>query len=145
MEKTVFKNVTKEKLYDITLESANSKDKEIYIFEKWNMWDLVWYEDAEKLRKVFLKNNIKVKQITNEENLISFSDNKEFIEEVMSMRYVPQNKFFIDYEILIFDDIVAVYDTKELLVIKNERYARIQKSVFMNYRNNWKEISIDKK
>ncbi|MDD3301912.1 MAG: hypothetical protein PHN31_00010 [Candidatus Gracilibacteria bacterium] len=145
MEKTVFKNVTKQKLYDITLESANSKDKEIYIFEKGNMGDLVGYEDAEKLRKVFLKNNIKVKQITNEENLISFSDNKEFIEEVMSMRYVPQNKFFIDYEILIFDDIVAVYDTKELLVIKNERYARIQKSVFMNYRNNGKEISIDKK
>ncbi len=132
MEKTIFKPTTKEDLYQITLLSANAKDKEIFIFEKGNLSDLIPKEKAEELRKKFLVNKVKVKQITNHYNLKEFSRNNDFIDMIMSFRYVPKNIFDIRYEILIFDNIVAIYDEKEMLIIKNKIFAKNQKQLFLS-------------
>jgi len=87
------------------------------------------------LRQEFLKNQIQVKQITNHYNLKEFSKNNEFIDNVMLFRYVPQNIFHIKYEILIFDDIVAIYDENEILIIENKTYAENQKQLFLAIRD----------
>lgn len=131
MKKTTFKPVTKKELYEITLLSANAKSKNVFIFEKGSLSDLFSKEEAEKLRKEFLKNKIQVKQITNHYDLKEFSKNNDFIDTVMLFRYVPKNIFHIKYEILIFDEIVAIYDEKEILIIENSIYAENQRELFL--------------
>jgi hypothetical protein len=125
------KKATAEELYDISLESANAKSKELFIFEKGSMSDLIGVERAEILRKAFFKNKIKVKQITNIPTLPKFTENDEFVNQNMIFRYVPKNIFSIDKEILIFDDIVAIYNTQELLIIRDKTFAKNQKQLFI--------------
>lgn len=127
-----FKPVTKEKLYEITLLSANAKSKELYIFEKGSLEELFSKEESENIRKIFLKNKISVKQITNDEHLKKFSQNKEFVNTLMSFRYVPKNIFNIQYEILIFDNIIVIYNDIEFFIIENKSYAENQKQLFLS-------------
>ena len=131
MKKTILRPVTKKELYEITLFSANAKSKEVFIFEKGSLSDLFLKKEAEELRREFLKNKIKVKQITNSYNLKEFSKNNDFINTVMLFRYVPKNIFHIKYEILIFDNIVAIYNEKEILIIENSIYAENQRELFL--------------
>ena len=134
---TKFQKITKQDLFNITLLSAQAESKEVYIFEKWSLTDLVWEKKAEILRKEFLKNNIIVKQICNNPILPEFSINEQFINEVMSFRYVPKEIFDTEYEVCIFDDTVAIYSSEEMLVIKNKKYSRIQKKLFLNIWAQW--------
>jgi hypothetical protein len=50
----------------------------------------------------------------------------------MSFRYVPKCIFHIRYEILIFDNIVAIYDEKEILINENSRFADNQRQLFLS-------------
>ncbi|MFH1838037.1 MAG: hypothetical protein ABH808_00860 [Candidatus Kuenenbacteria bacterium] len=117
-------------LYKISLKSSMAKDKEVFIFEKGEMADLFGKIKAEKIRKNFLKNNIKVKQITNIPVLPKFTENDAFVNKVMTFRYVPKNIFSIENEILIFDNIVAIYNQKELLIIEDKKFTNNQKQLF---------------
>lgn len=123
---------TPKDLYRVSLESARAKEKEIFIFELESLSDLFDEKLAEDLRKEFLKNNIKIKQITNIPALPKFTENNEFVNELMTFRYVPKDIFSIDKEIVIFDDTVAIYTPKELLVIKDKVFANNQKQLFMS-------------
>ncbi|MFH1457077.1 MAG: hypothetical protein ABIF17_03100 [Patescibacteria group bacterium] len=58
-------NANENDLYEISLKSSKAKGREVLIFEKGEMSDLFDKTKAKKIRKNFLKNNIKVKQITN--------------------------------------------------------------------------------
>lgn len=134
---------TKDDLYELQLLSANAKTKELYIFEKWNLNDIIWEKKAEELRKIFLKNNIKTKQITNSNKLPKFSKNDTFINKLMQFRYVPKDVFETKYEILIFDDIVAIYDSKKLLIIEDAKNAYMQKQLFENVWEQWQLANLD--
>ncbi|MPM55683.1 hypothetical protein SDC9_102480 [bioreactor metagenome] len=137
---TLVKNKVLEKaaikdLYEISLLSARSKEKQIYIYEISNLSDIIGFEKAEILRKEFLKNKIKVKQITNNPVVPKFTDNDDFLRKLMDFRYVPKDIFEIKDEILIFDDVVAIYNTEpkiKLLIIKNKDFAKNQKQLFIN-------------
>lgn len=123
-------------LYNISMSSAKTKDKELLIYEKGKLSDVVGKKRAEKIRQVFLKNKIQVKQITNNPNLPKFSENDEFINKCMSFRFIPKNVLNIENETLIFDDIVAVYRlgkiNHELAIIKDKALANNQKQLFIN-------------
>jgi len=122
-------------LYEISLLSAKSKEKQIYIYEISNLSDIIGFKKAEILREEFLKNKIKVKQITNNPVVPKFTKNDDFFNKLMDFRYVPKNIFEIKDEILIFDDVVAIYNTEpkiKLLVIKNKNFAKNQKQLFIN-------------
>ena len=127
---STIKPVTQQYLYDITLKSSNSKDKEIFIFEKTDMSDLFDKQKAETLRKNFLNNNIKFNQITNTQSVAKFTSNKEFVNLLMNFRYVPKDIYTIDDEILIFDNTVAIYNSERLLIIEDESFAKSQKQLF---------------
>ncbi len=129
---TNLRKSSKNDLYEITLKSSKAKEKEIYIYEKGEMSDLFDRQKAEKIRKSFLKNKVKVKQITNIPTLPKFTEIDEFTNKLMTFRYVPKDIFSIDNEILIFDDIVAIYNTKEILVIKDKKFADNQKQLFIS-------------
>lgn len=135
MMKYGFKKATVEDLYQITLLSSKSKEKQIYIYEITDLSEVVGFEKAEVLRKEFLRNKIRVKQVTNMPVLPKFTENNEFVNGLMEFRYVPKDIFKIHDEILIFDDVVAVYNTKpefKLFVIKDKKFANNQKQLFMN-------------
>jgi len=125
-----------QKLFDISMQSANSKEKRVFIFEIDDLWKFFSQQQSEEIRQEFLKNDIQVQQITNMSNLEQFSENSEFINSVMQFRYVPESIFNIQKEILIFDDIVAIYDNDELMILQDEKFAQAQKQFFKNI---WKE------
>lgn len=146
MKKYELQKVVADDLYDISLMSARAKEKQIYIYEISDLSKIVGMEKAEILRSEFLKNNIQVKQITNNPILPKFTENDEFVDKSMSFRYVPKNIFEIKDEILIFDDMVAIYNTKpdiKLLVIKNKDFAENQKELFLELWNNSKKITVN--
>lgn len=146
MKKYQLEKATINELYEISLLSARSREKQIFIYEISNLSDMVGFERAEKLRLEFLKNKIKVKQITNIPVLPKFTDNNEFVDNLMDFRYVSKNIFKIKDEILIFDDCVAVYRVKpeiELLVIKDKDFAKNQKELFLELWDNSKKIIIN--
>lgn len=119
-------------LYEISLRSSMALEHEVYIFEKGNMSDLFDKDRAEEIRSNFIKNNIKVKQITNIPTLPKFTNSDEFVNKVMSFRYVPKDIFTIENEVLIFDNTVAIYNQKELLIIEDQHFANNQKQLFMS-------------
>lgn len=118
-------------LYEISLKSSLAKNKDVYIFEKGEMGDLFDKGKAEKIRNNFLKNNIKVKQITNTPKLPKFTDSNEFVNKVMTFRHIPKDIFSIENEILIFDDTIAIYNEKELLIIEDKIFASNQRQLFL--------------
>ncbi len=139
---TSFSATSIKDLYNITLASANAQSKQVYLFEQWDLSDLIGLEKAEKLRSVFLENQINIKQITNNPNVWKFSSNDAFINTLMSFRYVPKEIFETVYEVCIFDDTVAIYNKKEFLVIENSAYANTQKKLFMSIWEQWESPSL---
>jgi len=135
--------VSKDELYELQLLSANAKSKKLYIFEKWSLNDIIWEEKAEELRKIFLKNNIKTKQITNISKLPEFSKDNDFVNKLIHFRYIPKEIFEIKYEMLIFDNIVAIYDSKKLLIIEDNKIANMQKQLFKNIWEQWQIPNLD--
>lgn len=132
-----------EDLYNLSLESSKSKDKEVFIFEKGSMDDFLPKDKSEEIKLIFLNNNIKVKQITNIPVLPKFTDNVDFINKVMLFRYVSKDIFLIENEILIFDNIVAIYNEKELLVIEDQKFSNTQKQLFMNILDQWQSPALN--
>ncbi|MCK5332485.1 hypothetical protein KAJ41_01315 [Candidatus Parcubacteria bacterium] len=126
------KKATNSDLYQISLKSSMAKSGEVFIFEKGSLSDLFEDTKAEKLRKSFLKNKINVKQITNIPTLPKFSDNDEFVNKVMTFRYIQKDIFSIENEILIFDETIAIYNKDELLIIEDKKFANNQKQLFMS-------------
>lgn len=137
MKKTIFNKCWKKDLYNITLLSAYAKNKKVYIFEKWDMSDFLSIEESEFLRQKFLDNNIIVKQITNNYKFNKFTKNSKFINNVMQFRYISKDIFKINYEILIFDNITAIYNKKEILIIENNLYTENQKQLFFAIWEQW--------
>jgi len=128
-------DATVEDIYEISLKSAKAREKKIFIYEKSDLSKIIGNEKAEELRKLFLKNGITVKQITNVPLIPSFSKNDEFVNNCMFFRYLPKETYTIDNEMLIFDDTVAFYNIEpkiELTIIKDKKFAENQKQLFMN-------------
>jgi hypothetical protein len=129
---SILKNTTPQDLYEISLKSSNCKDKEIFIFEKGDMNDLMDTQKVELIRQNFLKNKIKIKQITNSTLLKKFTDDINFLNNLMLFRYIPEEIFSIENEILIFDNTVAIYNSKKMLIIEDESFVKNQKQLFMS-------------
>lgn len=137
MAPAIFQPLDKQKIYDITLKSTQAKEKIVYIYEQWDLSDFIWWDDSEKMRDLFLKNNITVHQLSNTYDIESFSENQAFVDNVMKFRYITKEVYQIDYEILIFDDVVAIYNKKEMMIIESEKYANNQKQLFSLVWEQW--------
>ena len=117
-------------LFDLSLRSANANSKVVYLYEIDSLSELISLDKAELIRQEFLRNGVKVKQITNKPVLPKFSANTEFTDRCMLFRYVPKSIYDITREVLIFDNTVAIYylegDEVKLLIIEDEAYAKTQ-------------------
>ena len=95
-------------IYDVNMRSAGSYGG-ICICELGTLDELIGMEKAEIIRKKLLKNNVKTKQLTNRKALKEWTAVNGFVSETMEIRYISPHFFAISYEILIFDDTVAIY------------------------------------
>jgi hypothetical protein len=130
---------TLDELFEISLESSRSKEGVVRIFEQSDLSRIIGNDRAEVVRRSFLDHKTKVQQIINNPEMPPFTDNDHFVHECMMFRYVPQEVYQIGHEVLMFDDVVAIYNIEpevRLLVIRDAAYARNQKQLFSTL---WRE------
>jgi hypothetical protein len=127
------KDPTLRKIKDVTLRSAHSKEKVVRIYELSDMNSVIQNEkESEVLRSAFLQNKVQIKQMTNFDKIMNFTKNSEFIDTCMSFRFIPPSSLTITDEILLFDDIVAIYNPSQskYIEIKDQAFANMQKELF---------------
>ena len=93
-----FQKATSEILYEISLLSTQAKSKRVCIIELNDMGDLFDTSQVESIRQEFLKNEVTVREITNNSNIEQFTENSDFVNKVMSFRYIPKDVFPIKKE-----------------------------------------------
>lgn len=121
-----------EGLLQITLNSLKAKDG-IYIYEISSMNEFIKEEIAEEIRREFVKRKIKIKQLTNHAFLEPWTKVDELIEKYQNIRYIDPKKFEIKTEILIYNDVVAIYDFRDETLgveIYNSKLAEMHKQIF---------------
>lgn len=135
--------IKEKEIFDISIRSANAQEKKVYIFELGQMWDFLSIKESEKIRQTFLGNWVHVQQITNDSTIPEFSENSDFVNTLMKFRFIPTDIFSIKKEILIFDDIVAIYNHEEILIIEDIDFAHAQKQLFENIWKEWISPKVD--
>ncbi len=100
---------SRQDIIDINRRSADSKTG-ISIIELSMLDSLMDKVTAEDIRQNIISKRVPVKQLTNFSEI--YSDWTKFskeMQQLMQIRYIPKEVFSIENEILIFDDIVAMY------------------------------------
>lgn len=121
-----------EGLRQVTFNSLRAKDG-IYIYEISSMNEFIKKDFAEEIRRQFVENQIHIKQLTNLVFLDKWTNVEELVEKYWEARYIDPKKFEIKTEILIYNEVVALYDFKEEIFcaeIYNQNLARMQKQLF---------------
>lgn len=111
-----------------------TKAKGIFrIYEIKHMNAFLNREFAEKVRKTFADNNIKVQQLTNLRKFEEYTEISEHVED-WSVRYIDPKVINIKFEIAIYNDVYVMYEyTGEdvfIAEIYNKTLAKMQKQIF---------------
>src|SRR3989344_1109051 len=126
-----------EDIIEINHRSAFTKNP-IRIIELSSLSDIIPQDTAEKIRRTFLKNKIKIMQLTNHRVLEPWTKVKGFVEKCLNIRYVSEEILPIHAEVLIFDNVVAIYQLEpciSITIINHAAFATQQKALFDNF---WK-------
>jgi hypothetical protein len=96
-------------------------------------------ETAENIRQDIIAKNIPVRQLTNLSEIYSnWTQFSRELQELMQIRYIKKEVFDIQNEILIFDNIVAMYRVEpdiSYIEIEDASYADMMRSFFDNLWN----------
>ena len=117
-------------IFDISMRSAERKWSEICIYELSSLGELIGIDRAEEVRVRLLENRVSIYQITNTPIISPFTENDPFVNTCMNFRYVAKSVLTIEDEVLIFDDIVAIYNKQKFELIEDARFAKMQRSLF---------------
>ncbi len=126
---------SRQDIIDINRRSANSKTG-ISIIELSMLDGLMDKDTAEIIRQSIIHNKVPVRQLTNFSEI--YSDWTVFsreLQELMQIRFVGRDVFDIQNEILIFDNIVAMYRIEpdvSYIEIEDSSYANMMRSFFDN-------------
>lgn len=132
MKSQSFYKPTKEDLKDILIKPAMAST-EVLIYEVGDMSDYVSKKESENIRSEFVKTKVKIKQITNNPEVASFTEeHTDFPSQSMQFRFVPSSVYNISRETVIFDDTVAIYSLDEMLIIEDAEFAESQRQLFMS-------------
>ncbi len=112
MASNIHEYTGKEGLQQITAHALEAKG-EILIYETaYASLELFMpHEQAEEYRRELLAKGLRVRQLTNQVYQ-HYSEVEGFHEQVMDIRRIATEKIKIDREILIYNDTVAIYQTK---------------------------------
>lgn len=112
-------------------------ERNLYIFEMAS--DMSVYVDqsfSEEVRSEFVKRRIHVSQITNLKSIPEYTDVTDLVTKYWDVRYVDPKVLKLTYEVLIYNDIVAMYNMRGnnifCVEIHDENLATMQKQLF-NY------------
>lgn len=105
------------------------------IIEKVNdMSKFVPKKFSEDMRSRFVERGVKVRQITTHRALLPFTQNNTFVQKHCELRHIPRKRLAVEFEVLIYDDVYAMYNTKEkeafCVEIYNTELARMQTQIF---------------
>jgi hypothetical protein len=110
----------------------------IRIMELSSLGDIIPFKTAETIRRKLLKQGVKTKQLTNHRSFESWTNVQGFVEMCMDVRYVASETLPIEVEIVMFNDVVAMYQVEpevSVTVIEYAAFAAQQKALFDNF---WK-------
>ena len=128
----------REDIININRRSAESKNG-ISIIELSMLDGLMDKETAESIREAITSKKVPVRQLTNLSEIYAewTKYTKEF-QEIMQIRCIPKEMFDIQNEILIFDDVVAIYRVEpsiSYIEIEDSSYASMMRTFFDNLWN----------
>lgn len=125
-------------IIDINRRSAESKTG-ISIIELSMLDGLMDKETAESIRQSIITKKVPVRQLTNlSEIYAEWTQFARELQELMQIRYISQELFDIQNEMLIFDDIVAIYRVEpdiSYIEIEDPSYASMMRTFFDNLWN----------
>lgn len=137
--------LSKQELYKITLDSVSKNNNTLYIFERYNLSKIIWKNKSENIRKLIIKNNIKVYQISNsKKNISSQNLDSSFLKKIKIL-FLSKKVYNIKDEIFLFDNKSVYYNFKsdKLRIIDNKIYTQWQKQLFKALWNSYsKEIKL---
>ncbi len=121
-----------EGLKQVTWNSLKTKDT-FRIFEIRDMSAFLDFGFAEKVRMEFAKRNIKVKELSNQKEIPAFTNVPEHI-KVWDIRYIDPKELSMDIEIIMYNDVYAMYSYEKdeifCIEIYNQKFTNMQKQIF---------------
>jgi len=121
-------------LRQVTLNSLAAK-RQLLIFElNQDMSKLVDYDLAEDARREFAAKKTTIFQLTNLAKILPYTEVSALIENYWKVRYLNPKDFKIEFEVLIYNDIYALYtyDRGEAFCVEihNPHLAKMQRQLF---------------
>jgi sugar-specific transcriptional regulator TrmB len=114
--------------------NSSKAQKELRIIEISSMGEFLDFGFAEKTRTEFILNKVKVKELSNQKRLNEWTEITQFVQDYWSARYIPKDLFEITFEILIYNNVYAMYNYQNNDImgveIYNEQLANMQKQIF---------------
>ena len=124
-----------EDIIEINTRAAQTTDQ-IRIMELSSLGQLIPLETAEAIRCSLRDRKIRVHQLTNQRTFETWTKVEGFVETCMDVRYVSAEVLPIQTEVLLFDDVVAIYRIEpdvSVTIIENAAFAEQQKALFDNF------------
>lgn len=120
-------------LKQITWNSTEAKD-ELFIFEIKDMSAFLDYGIAEEVRKEFVRNKVFIKELTNLRKVPAWTKVEELVERYWQVRYVDPRELKMKFELLIYNNVYAIYgfegDDIFGIEIYNDKLVSMQKQLF---------------
>lgn len=135
-----------EGLKQVTWNSLKALGK-VYIYEM--VPDVSFYlpkDFAEEVRSEFVKRKVHIKQITNLTAISPYTNVTELVERYWEVRHVDPKVLKLSYEVLVYNDVVVMYNVRGKSVFCVEIYdtdlAAMQKQLFNFVWNMGKKMKI---
>lgn len=122
-----------EGLRQVTLNSLEADKDGLRLFEIKSLEEFIPQQEAEKIRQEFVNQKIYIKELSNLTYLEPWTDVEQLVKTYWRYRYIDPKKFEIKTEILIYNDVVAMYDWRDgifCVEIHNKKLADMQKGLF---------------
>lgn len=121
-------------LKQVTYNSLSAK-KQLLIYElNQDMSKFVDYEFAESVRAEMAEKAITTFQLTNLTQILPHTEVSKLVQEFWQVRYIPPKDFKIDFEVLIYNNIYALYTYQHgeafCVEIHNPFLAKMQRQLF---------------
>ncbi|MBN1374189.1 transcriptional repressor [Candidatus Dojkabacteria bacterium] len=122
-----------EGLKQVTWNSSKAKGI-LRIFEINEMSAFLNYDFCEYTRLEFVKNKVQTHELTNEPAIEGWTNVTEMVKNYWQLRYVDPNELSMGVEILVYNNVVALYNYVDgeifCVEIYNARLAKMQKQIF---------------
>lgn len=121
---------------------------ELLIFEISEMSEFLDFGFAEKVRMEFVNREVKVRELTNQKKFGAWTKIEPLVEKYWDCRYIPKEFLEMEMEILIYNDIYAIYGYRGEEIfgveIQNKQVADMQRQIFESFWSRGEKMKIGK-